>query len=535
MEGIMTSTSTNNHAHLDAPANNGLRMGAGEWAQQNEADINQILLKMMENKPSECYRTTLESGGNKETCGEKRGDFYSQYKEKRDEKLRSETSRKRAEKELQFKMMQEALDQRKAEMRSNALGAPAMVDLSAHPQKSRRNSCPPVLPKKEPSRSAVSKKPATKSSSPKPVTHSSSPSAPSSRTMAVASTRSSSRAVSSSTPILRKPQPAPTSTSSGPETEKSMLRPSGSSGSQAQGKIVARSKENKKQSSLSGRRITRTKVSAQGNEINEVLAKADSRSKVTKKSSVVPVEAKPFLKKGGLRSVTPTALPPQSDGSLRTSENLAQEEMKDPAMGMAEAVLQPSEEVSTQATTSNGENSETEDLGPAPDVGLSVIKLPVLFSEKNQPGEEETETGHQGSSEACGSSMAQAASSAIIPVAPPSPLSLHSEMIEWGNAEKPPALVYHKEPPKGLRRLFMFGQKRKGDVNALSRSTPCVFSKGLGDTEEGKSASKRAVDAQEEGLGQQKTVPIERRRPPAAESIQAERRKPVICCGLDKR
>ncbi|CAA6661906.1 unnamed protein product [Spirodela intermedia] len=503
MEGIMTSTSTNNHAHLDAPANNGLRMGAGEWAQQNEADINQILLKMMENKPSECYRTTLESGGNKETCVEKRGDFYSQYKEKRDEKLRSETSRKRAEKELQFKMMQEALDQRKAEMRSNALGAPAMVDLSAHPQKSRRNSS---------SNQVIS---------PKPVTHSSSPSAPSSRTMAVASTRSSSRAVSSSTPILRKPQPAPTSTSSGPETEKSMLRPSGSSGSQAQGKIVARSKENKKQSSLSGRRITRTK--------------ADSRSKVTKKSSVVPVEAKPFLKKGGLRSVTPTALPPQSDGSLRTSENLAQEEMKDPAMGMAEAVLQPSEEVSTQATTSNGENSETEDLGPAPDVGLSVIKLPVLFSEKNQPGEEETETGHQGSSEACGSSMAQAASSAIIPVAPPSPLSLHSEMIEWGNAEKPPALVYHKEPPKGLRRLFMFGQKRKGDVNALSRSTPCVFSKGLGDTEEGKSASKRAVDAQEEGLGQQKTAPIERRRPPAAESIQAERRKPVICCGLDKR
>lgn len=522
MEDIMTSASTNDHVHLDAPANNRFRMGgAGEWTQQKEADINQILLKMTENKPSESHRSALESGGNKETCGEKRGDFYSQYKEKRDEKLRSETARQRAEKELQFKMMQEALDQRKAEMHSNALAAPGKLDSSSHPQKSRRNSCPPVLPRKEPSKSAVSKKPAPKSSSPKPITHSSSPSTPSSRTMGVASARSSSRTLSSNTPTLRKPQPALPSTNSGPDTEKSLLRPSGSSGSQAQGKIAAKSKENKKQSSLSSRRISRTKVSAQGNDSNEVLAKADLRSKVTKKSSVVPLEAKPFLKKGGLRSVAPATLPPQSDGSLRTGGNPAQEEKKDPVVGMADSIPQPSDEASTRTTPGNGENSEnvsnydvnqetTEDLAPVPGAGLP--------SEKNQPDEdlgvssgpwEEPGIAHQGPSEACGSSMARAAaSSAITPVPSPGPLLHHppsliseashteKEITEWGNAEKPPALVYHKDPPKGLRRLFMFG-----------RSTPSLFSKGRGDAqEEGKSASKRSGDAQEEGFGPQKTA-----------------------------
>ncbi|XP_078445237.1 uncharacterized protein LOC144714383 [Wolffia australiana] len=69
--------------------------------------------------------------------------------------------------------------------------------------------------------------------------------------------------------------------------------------------------------------------------------------------------------------------------------------------------------------------------------------------------------------------------SAVVPVGshpdkPPDPVKPVSEdpdSLGWGSDERPPALVFHRKPVKGLKRLFLFGQRRK--VNALApRSTP---------------------------------------------------------------
>ena len=107
------------------------------------ANSTQILMKMMESK---------SALANEETRGEKRGEFYDQYKEKRDQMLRSETaSRKRAEQESQFRLMQQVLDQRKEEMRTSKLGLPQKSNF-------RRNSCPPALSKNSPPKSTASTK-----------------------------------------------------------------------------------------------------------------------------------------------------------------------------------------------------------------------------------------------------------------------------------------------------------------------------------------------------------------------------------------
>ncbi|XP_044509548.1 uncharacterized protein LOC123228265 isoform X2 [Mangifera indica] len=503
-----------------------------EWNQQREVELNQMLKKMMESKPTKSTKPSTSRKHN--LSSERRGGFYDHYKEKRDEKLRGENARKRAEKEAQLGAIQQILDERKAEMVSKNVNDVGKKHPLEKPQKSVRNLPQSANPKKETLKSAVAKKVSYKTS-PMPYTRKSWPSGQSPKTAGLSPAKTPGGISSAgTTPTRRKLQSAQSFARATSKMEQSKQQLKNVKEIQANNERGWNGLNGKQQpTKAKSSKTTKAQVATASRDSSSlVLEKRNFYNKVTKKGSVVPLESKPFLRKGSriVPSVGPAAnkikSSPQVEDSLKNPGNLV-ESQEEEAVANASSLAREHQEqhivpldycdaVKSGTTVSSQQIcSEIENFyEPAAD--NNGLRNMIESSSKIQAEEEsiispaawvEIEEENHELSNACHDNTTQIASPPnIVPIGLSSPRVRHSlsqilqeestelDTSDWGNAEIPPPIVYQKDAPKGLKRLLKFARKSKGDSNSTGWSTPSVFSEGEDDMDESRAANKRNAD-----------------------------------------
>lgn len=516
-----------------------------EWNRQKEAELSQMLMKITENKPVRYAKP--QTSRNKKVSSEKRGGFYDHYREKRDEKLRGENAKRRAEKEVQFREMQQILNERKAEMASTNGNDVGKKHAMRKPQKSHKSSSQPVNARKETSKPSVTKKVPSKAS-PLPATRKSWPSTPSPR----ATGASPGKIICSvgTTPARQKFNPAPSLPRPSPRVEKSQLGQRNVKDTRSDHDRNVKGVNEKRQERVTNSyKTTKTKVVRVSGDCSSIdSTKPSLYNKITRKSSVVPLESKPFLRKGsrGAPAIGPVNKKkhsPQVEECPTNCQNLVEAQESEVIVNASDLVSQHQEgdvvslglhdviQSETQVN-SDWQCGVTENFKPLAADGDNVFKIQEVSSSKSQVEEESIVSPmawveieeHQELPIPCNVSTSQLASPANVEPVGLSIRVRHSlsqmlqeessepDTIEWGNAENPPIMVCQKDAPKGLKRLLNFARKSKGDASSTGWSSPSVFSEGEDDAEESKPLSKRNADnflrkaaIQAKNFAQQKT------------------------------
>ncbi|XP_020969711.1 uncharacterized protein LOC107622285 [Arachis ipaensis] len=501
-----------------------------EWNKRKQEEFNQILKKMVESKPVMFGKS--QPSRNQNIPFEQRGGSYDNYKEKRDAKLRGENTGKRVEKEAQFREMQQLLDKRK-EMLSKNLSA-SKKSATRLPQKSLRNPTQPANSPKETSKPIATKK--TSKTSPVPAIRKSWSAMPSPRAAGTSPVKSRSGISSASTtPTCRKPISASSVPQPIPQREKSQHRNRNEKEPQTGSVRSVKSNEKRQTAVANKSKATKAKVT-KASEETTVPSKISLASKGTKKSSVVPLESKPFLRKGsrmgngtgtGSGNLNKRKTPPKLDKSL--TENGTQHQETELVLNASDLNSQHSDRDTATPTHQNAATEpesqvnnhlqcgEIGNLDQDPtevgDVSTDVIESPIEIRNEEStisPSAwvEETEEDLE-LSRPCEDNTFQPTSLAGIPPAgSASPRVRHSlsqmlqeensepDTCEWGNAENPPAIISQKDAPKGFKRLLKFARKSKGggDTGSTGWSSPSVFSEGEDDAEDFKNSNKRNAD-----------------------------------------
>ncbi|KAJ8472076.1 hypothetical protein OPV22_026419 [Ensete ventricosum] len=473
---------------------------SAEGSRQKEPMLNQMSMKMMESSPVKYQGPKAGSVGSLSTLSEQTCSFYSQYKEKRDKKLRAENAKKHSEMQAQLKVLQETLKPSKADTALKYGVTTKKLDWSSNSQQPQRNSSPPVLHKKEVSKTAALKK-ASPKSSPLPTKHLSWSSGPLQKASGAQPVKSSPRVSTANTTLPhQKSQPASTTPPS-PIPERPLYQPKGKREAKTDVKITVRGEGAIKQktATITNKPAKKRVPSASGDASGSLMAKAGFYNKVMKKNSVVPLEAKPFSKKGtgfeaSVSHVITEIRVTQSVASSKRSDVTIQAEEKKPTLETTESTAK----ITNLAEVDNGPKNSVEllvpEIQPDEDMGISSAAW--------------VEVEHQDVSTAYDTDLSKAKiSTAHEPTLISSPHFRHPfnqmlqsdgnepVIIEWGNAENPPALIYHKVAPKGLKRLLKFARKSKGEADLTGSASPSVFSEGEDNTEDSKAVNKKNWDA----------------------------------------
>lgn len=278
------------------------------------------------------------------------------------------------------------------------------------------------------------------------------------------------------------------------------------------------------------------KSSPASEEKSSAVTKSGMYNKVPKKSSVVPVESKPVKKATGISqgvgSGAVKSKVPQLGDSSKGSGIVTRAEDKEqspvttePTTKVPEADLaQPAHDVDenleisidndlhVEKTENPGSSLSAAEMGPSDQVEPSVVEVKPLDEDMDISSAAWVEVDHQEVTDVGESVTGEDVTSpAIEPLPSSSPRIRHSlsqmlqadsnepEIIEWGNAENPPAIVFHKDSPKGFKRLLKFARKNKGDNNTNGLASPSVVSDGEDEQEEsgagdGVNSSRRTFD-----------------------------------------
>lgn len=480
-------------------------IASAEWNRQKEAELNQMLIKMMETKTVK-KQTRSSNNSAKGAASEQRSSFYSEYRKKRDEKLRTENLDKRTVKEAQIKVINENLEVSKLKMISKNVRAISKEESSSVTHKPRRNSAPPVLPKKDVLRPTNTKK-ASPKAAPLPATRKSWSQIPSPKSSGNAAPRTpgvvstSSASTNRRKPILT-PSPASTTTSKIKKSTPPIIKPN----------LNSRQENPQKSTSKSNTSPNTKKPSKPVHDSRIMTTKPSFYNKVTKKSSIVPLESKPVTKKCSGLSSKPKTKVSQHEESANNCEHILQP-MANPHREVDAEVGQPTNADATHEVPLNNTEIKHDGCIEYKENKVEVVELsiPEIQEDINGIGISSpawVEVSSEVKSANCDITLPSLSlSPEIITEAPlSSPKVRHSlsqmlkadnnepEIIEWGNAENPPALVYQKDAPKGFKRLLKFARKNKGESNMSGFSSPSVFSEGDDDGEEPKANSKRSSD-----------------------------------------
>lgn len=513
------------NTHISAEQTNAVQeensdraMASAEWNRQKEAELNQMLMKMMEVLPGKFAGAHVSAPG-LISANEKKG---GQQREKRDTKVRAEKGGRRPAKEASTKLLKESAGQSKAAIAPKT-GTTTEKRNSPIPQRARRNSSPPVLPKE-----VTSKTPAKKSSpkpSPAPATRSSwsGGSLTKATTSTAQKTKNSSGTVSTSTPTSRRRTvTSPSSSQPIPKVERTLPPVKNKKETMTVTKSAIKGLEEKKT-----RTVTKTsrvaKSSPASEEKSSAVTKSSLHSKVPKKSSVVPLESKPVKKATGIgqgvgSGAVKTKVPLLGDssndsGTVNQAEDKEQSSVTtEPTTKVLEADLAQSAhdvDENLEISIHNDLNVETTEklvsslAAPVPEMGStdqvepSIVEVKPLEEDMDISSAAWVEVEHQEGTDVGESVTGEDVTSpAIEPLPSSSPRIRHSlsqmlqadsnepEIIEWGNAENPPAIVFHKDSPKGFKRLLKFARKNKGDSSSNGWASPSVVSEGEDEQEE---------------------------------------------------
>ncbi|XP_051138451.1 uncharacterized protein LOC127256468 isoform X2 [Andrographis paniculata] len=505
---------------LTAPTDAGEKViSSAEWNRQKEVELNELFMKMMETKPVKTRASVPASNKRHSLPSEQRGCSYDHYKEKREEKLRGEAAGKRTEKDRHFKPIQQFSNVRKSQM---ALASG--VDSERKPsvkkmQKPQKSSVEPANRKTESPKSGSVKK-ATPRSSSVPHIRKSSASLPSTRGPSPAKTPP----IVDAMPARRRPRSTTPVSRSSPKVETSQIgtkpvKPNWDNSKKSSGNAV----EKKQQSAKKPWQSVKGKVPAAANDhAPTAKPKPSLYIKVTKKSTIVPLESKPSLPKGsGTVSdanpsvnkeealVSPQDVLQKSADMIEHEENLEVSNHSSPEI-LHEDDIAVTPEVIESVTTvrspaiddNNTENVTENQLNP--DIEEESIS-PAAWVEIEE-NENQLATLEDCSWEMVDPSAANKAA----PVVASSPPRVHhslsqmlleesseSDVPEWGNAANQPQVMDHKDSPKGFKRLLKFGRKSKTDTNAAAAAggglliSSVVFSEG---EDEGECANKRNAE-----------------------------------------